>query len=136
MAGNAFHTAVECMVRRQQQDTFGLGQEAFKFFTDATYNPAFPTAPPTTWGQGTLGYWVDDYGWWGNAFIYSYNNADALGYSSDFKDSLLLNAKNCWEALHACWNPTPISEKDEKGTPYTITGGIPNTSEALYLCFR
>jgi hypothetical protein len=130
MAGNALHTAIDSMVRTGLKDTFGsiqgttLGQEAITYFNDATEG----ATDPTKWGKGELGYWVDDYGWWGNAFIYAYSNADRLGYDSDFKDTLLLKAKNCWEALHACWNPTPISGKDQNGKPYTITGGIPNTS--------
>jgi hypothetical protein len=128
MAGNAFHTAVECMVITQQTDTFGLAQEAVDYFNAAITDPT----NPTIWacrpdGQpGEFGYWVDDYGWWGNAFIYSYLHADALGYNADFKKDLLFNATNCWEALHACWDPTPIVWTGRNGT-CTITGGIPNT---------
>jgi hypothetical protein len=145
MAGNAFHTAIDCMVRTGQKDTFGsvqggtLGQEAVDYFNEAITDPTNPTkwAKGPTGGQGEFGYWVDDYGWWGIAFIYAYDNADRLGYGSDLKDTLLLNAKNCWEALHACWNPTPISGRDRNGTPYTITGGIPNTwDDSLILAGR
>jgi hypothetical protein len=129
MAGNAFHTAVECMVNTQQTD-FGLAQEAVAFF-DAHTTP--PNHPPW-WAKAhngqppEFGYWVDDYGWWGNAFIYSYLHADALGYNADFKNVLLLYATNCWQALHACWDPTPIPVTTKDGMPANITGGIPNTS--------
>jgi hypothetical protein len=138
MAGNAFHTAVECMVNTQQKDTFGLAKEAVAYFNNAITDPNNPTrwAKGPTGGKGEFGYWVDDYGWWGNAFIYSYFHADALGYNADFKNNLLFNATNCWEALHACWDPTPISWTGGNGLPYTITGGIPNTSDYTLLAGR
>jgi hypothetical protein len=128
MAGNFFHTAVDCMVITQQKDTFGclsgttLGQEAIKFFTEAM------TVPPAKWGEkdNPLGYWVDDYGWWGLAFLRAYQNADFLGYTS-FKEDLATNAKNCWTALNACWNNTEVTWVDSNNKEHTITGGIPNT---------
>jgi hypothetical protein len=137
MAGNAFQTAIESMVRTGQPDTFGvsgtpLAQEAVTFFNDAIPN----ADNPANWGKGEYGYWVDDYGWWGNAFVYAYNNANRLGYDLPFVDTLLGNAANCWEALHACWNSSSITGADQHGIAYTITGGIPNTSDDLLLAGR
>src|SRR6516162_2129770 len=136
MAGNAFQTAIECMVNIGQKDTFGLGQDAVAYFNNAITDPNNPTqwAARPTGEKGEFVYWVDDYGWWGDLFIYSYNNADALGYSSEFKDALLLNAEHCWEALNACWDPSEISWTDIVGplhvaVQHTITGGIPNISD-------
>jgi hypothetical protein len=139
MAGNAFHTAVECMVNTQQTDTFNLAQDAVAYF-----NAAIPDQKnPTWWAMGhndgqkeqppEYDYWVDDYGWWGNAFIYSHLHADALGYDADFKNDLLFYATNCWQALHACWDPTPIVFTDKYGFTDTITGGIPNTRNSTLL---
>jgi hypothetical protein len=131
MAGNLFHTAVDCMVKTQQKDDgfipgTTLGQEALKFFIDATTTN--PSVPPAQWGEenGPLGYWVDDYGWWGLALLRAYQNADFLGYTS-FKEDLATNSKNCWTALNARWNNTAVTWVDSNNSQHTITGGIPNT---------
>jgi hypothetical protein len=145
MAGNFFQTAVDCMVKTQQTDTFGsvsgitLGQEAVNYFNGTITDPTNPTkwAKGPNGGQGEFGYWVDDYGWWGLAFLRAYQNADFLGYNSGLKEDLATNAKNCWEALHACWDNTEITWVDPNNNQHAITGGIPNTwDDSLILAGR
>jgi len=57
------------------------------------------------------GMWLDDYGWWGNAFLTAWENADALGLSGD--DVALCNqsAINCWTIMKYGWdtkNTAPV----------------------------
>ncbi|MDZ8264658.1 hypothetical protein [Nostoc sp. ChiQUE01b] len=130
MAGNFFHTAVKSMLKTGLQDTYGIGKEALAYFDGFIKD----TANPRNWRQ-EYGFWVDDYGWWGTAFIYAYFASDKLGYDPSMKEKFALNAKNCWEALNACWDNSPIYwQKDGKN--YTITGGIPNTLDAAPLAGR
>jgi len=122
MAGNLFHTAVESMRRAQlQEDTYGIGKEALAFFHECVPD----TTDPKHW-RTKPGFWVDDYGWWGIAFSKAYVASDQLHYDPSMKATFALNAKNCWEALHACWAKTPINWR-KGGTHHTVTGGIPNT---------
>ena len=122
MAGNLFHTAVESMRRAElQKDTYGIGKEALAFFHECVPD----TTDPKHW-RTKPGFWVDDYGWWGIAFFKAYFASDQLHYDPSMKATFALNAKNCWEALHACWAKTPINWR-KGGKHYTITGGIPNT---------
>ncbi|OSC42893.1 hypothetical protein [Mycobacterium decipiens] len=123
MAGNLFRTALDSMWKLQLKDTYGIGTDALAYF----YENITDTANPRGWGN-TYGYWVDDHGWWGLAFLRTYLSPDQLGYDADRKTELADNAKNCWEALNASWDPTAITWTKE-GTTYTITGGIPNTAK-------
>ena len=123
MAGNLFHTVVEGMVKvGLQHDTYNIGKEALEYFDECIPK----TAKPREW-RDKCGFWVDDYGWWGIAFMQAYSASDTLNYDPSMKQKFALYAQDCWEALNACWNTTPISWK-KNGTQYTITGGIPNTS--------
>jgi Glycosyl hydrolase family 76 len=130
MAGNLFHTAVDSMSRAGLQDTNNIGQEALDYFGGFIKD----TTDPRNWRQ-EYGFWVDDYGWWGIAFMHAYFASDKLGYDSSRKEQFAANAKNCWEALNACWDNSPITwQKD--GKSYTITGGIPNTLDDVTLAGR
>jgi hypothetical protein len=121
MAGNFFHTAVDSMSRAGLQDTNNLGQEALDYFGGFVKD----TTNPRNWRQ-EYGYWVDDYGWWGIAFMHAYLASNKLGYGSTMQAQFAKNAGNCWEALNACWDNSPINWQMD-GKSYTITGGIPNT---------
>ena len=124
MAGNTFHTAVDCLVQLQQPDTVELSRQALNYFngfkTDPKFNP-----------------WVDDYGWWGIAFMEAYVNAVQLGYDASLQADLLTNAKYCWGALHNAWDDSQVEWVDSNGNAHSITGGIPNTTnDALRLAGR
>jgi hypothetical protein len=132
MAGNLFHTAVESMYRVQfQKDPFGIGDSAQKYFAECVPD----TGDPREW-HNKYGFWVDDYGWWGLGFFRAYVAADQLHYDPSLKAMFARNAKNCWEALNACWNnKDPITWRKD-GKDYKITGGIPNTSKGGTLAGR
>jgi hypothetical protein len=129
MAGNAFHTAVDCLRRLNINDPYGFGQEAIAYFEKKVPDQNDPEKWRTQYG-----YWVDDYGWWGIAFITAYDCADAVGYGP-LKQTLGRYAVNCWTALQASWADAPLSWKI-KDKEFKITGGIPNTSEDLPLAGR
>jgi hypothetical protein len=130
MAGNLFHTAVESMRRAGLPDTYGIGTEALAYFDGFIPD----TANPRNWRQ-EYGYWVDDYGWWGLAFIDAYFASSELGYDSSMKEKCAVNAQNCWEALNACWDISTISW-ESNGRSYAINGGIPNTLSSAPLAGR
>jgi hypothetical protein len=48
--------------------------------------------------QGRL--WLDDFGWWGNAFATACENGEALNMSGDDVQMLLKCAINCWTLMH------------------------------------
>ena len=63
------------------------------------------------------GPWLDDYGWWGNAFLTGWENADALGFSGDDVAECKQSAINCWTIMKYGW--------DTKKTP-PVPGGVWN----------
>jgi hypothetical protein len=131
MAGNLFHTAVESMRRTKlQKDTYGIGKEALAYFDESIPD----TTNPREW-RHKYRFWVDDYGWWGIAFCHAYLASDQLRYGPSMKKKFALYAKNCWEALNACWAHKRITWKKGRKS-YTITGGIPNTSADATLAGR
>jgi hypothetical protein len=46
------------------------------------------------------GHWLDDWAWWGNAFVNAYNHADDIG-AKDQKEACLQAAKYSWDLLYA-----------------------------------
>lgn len=141
MAGNAFHSAIKCLVGLGIPDTYSFGLTAQAFFSGIV--KAQPN--PADWGnQDTnpsnpnhgLGYWVDDYAWWGLAFADAFENADLLGYNSEFKTTLGQFAKNCWIAMNARWDCGAVPSYPSIPTVYPVVpifGGIPNTTSAQQL---
>lgn len=125
MAANFFHTAIDSMVKvGLERDPYNIAAEALTLFEK--YIP--DTTNPRGW-RGKYGFWVDDYGWWGIAFMRAYSASDALHYDPTTKGKFASYAKNCWEALNACWDSDQIKwQKD--GRDYIITGGIPNTLQS------
>jgi hypothetical protein len=122
MAANAFHTAVDCARRLHIKDSYSFAKDSVEFFEKKVPDQS----DPAKWGT-KYGFWVDDYGWWGVAFVTAYNFADALGYDADLKEKLGRYGVNCWTALHACWDDTPkVWSVGSKRV--SITGGIPNTT--------
>lgn len=62
--------------------------------------------------------WLDDFGWWGNAFVSACENGEALNFSGDDVQIFLQAAINCWELMHRGYDipPSPV-----------MPGGIWNT---------
>lgn len=48
--------------------------------------------------------WLDDFGWWGNAFATACENAEALKLSGDDVNVFLQAAINCWQLMHRGWD--------------------------------
>jgi len=130
MAGNAFHTAVDCLYRLKLNDSYNFGQEAIAYFEKKVPDQS----DPTKWGT-QYGFWVDDYGWWGIALITAYFSADTLQYDAVLKQKFGQYAINCWTALHANWDNSALNWQ-VNGKPVSITGGIPNTAQDLELAGR
>ncbi len=63
------------------------------------------------------GPWLDDYGWWGNAFLTAWENAAALGFSGDDVAMCKQSTINCWKIMNYGW--------DLKNTP-PVPGGVWN----------
>jgi hypothetical protein len=63
------------------------------------------------------GPWLDDYGWWGNAFLTAWENANALGFSGDDVAMCKQSTINCWTIMKYGW--------DTKNTP-PVPGGVWN----------
>jgi hypothetical protein len=78
--GNAFHTCLDYMIYAKVNDTNGVVQTAHDIYIKLV-TPPLPPAPPPGW-------WRDDYGWWGNAFVLAYNNRAPLGYGDSAYDAL------------------------------------------------
>jgi hypothetical protein len=60
------------------------------------------------------GPWLDDYGWWGNAFLTAWENADVLGLSGDDVAECKQSTINCWTIMKYGWDtqnppPPPVS---------------------------
>lgn len=117
-AGNALHTVVDHFLVTNQKDTDGFLKTAHKIYTNLS-------------AKG--GWWVDDYSWWGNAFMLAINNRSQLGYGDTTNDSffqeLLTDAQTCWSKINAHWRNTAYNatENDNSaGNSSTITGGTYN----------
>lgn len=65
--------------------------------------------------------WLDDFGWWGNAFATACENGEALNLSGDDVQVFLKAAINCWTLMHKGYDipPSPL-----------MPGGIWNTKAA------
>jgi hypothetical protein len=50
------------------------------------------------------GPWLDDYGWWGNAFMTAIENARALGLSQHEIEICQQSAENCWQIMNYGWD--------------------------------
>ncbi len=126
MAGNFFHTSLDAMLQLQVKDAgnFSFGADAIAFFDDRMKN----NPDPKEWFK--TGIWIDDFGWWGLAFVQAYRHAADLGYDAATSQHFVQRAKDCWTAMNAFWQNDPV-KWDVKDGPhaghYEITGGIPNT---------
>jgi hypothetical protein len=130
MAANAYQAAIDQLCAANSTDTYGFTQDALIFFESKISNPD-PTQWPTTYG-----YWVDDYAWWGIAFLTAYIHNGILGLTSDQVQKIAKHGYGCWQAMQTAWDPTSLSWTNSPGQAVQITGGIPNTTGSGLLAGR
>jgi hypothetical protein len=117
-AGNTLRTCLSYLIVTQQTDTQGILTAAYQIYLDLFRNP---------------GWWRDDYGWWGNAFIIAINNRQRLGYQGSSYDGLFQNlldaAQFCWEQLANNWSEKLYNSQgiDNAADSADIEGGVFNT---------
>ncbi len=87
-AGNTLHTCLNYLVAANQEDSNGgilsIGCSIYKELHKGCW-------------------WRDDYSWWGNAFVFAINNRQVLGYDDPTVQSLLEDAKYCFNQLAGNW---------------------------------
>jgi hypothetical protein len=108
--GNTLRTCLDYLLGAKQPDTQGLVRKAFDVYSSL---------------ESKGGWWRDDYGWWGTAFLVAIRNQSALGYPPDepLFTSLRTATAHCWQQLNDNWSDTHYP-----GAP-TISGGVFNTKQ-------
>jgi hypothetical protein len=119
--GNAFHTCLDYMLRAKTTDTKSVLTTAWRIYEAA---------------QSNKGWWRDDYGWWGNAFLLALNNRGRLGYGDPVYNSLFNSmtsaTQNCWDLMTKNWSQTAFGgPKDNAHGSASIIGGVFNVAETL-----
>ncbi len=118
--GNALHTCLRYLIAANEKDTRGILGEAFTIYGNMRDRE----------------WWVDDYGWWGNAFHEAFIHRRALGYESSSYDKLYQNISKamgyCWEKLKNNWRnkdynlPSNGGTTDNAARCISIAGGTFN----------
>jgi hypothetical protein len=121
-AGNTFHTLLDYMIEagvndaQQKPQIVPLALQVFMKLRD------------------TANWWVDDYGWWGDAFLLARANRKALGYDLSPYDPLFIGiataAADCWTRMHRNWSDTPYdASSDHANGSAPISGGVYNDKD-------
>jgi hypothetical protein len=133
--GNALETCLDYLINAGVKD-----KDNFNILETAYYQVYAALSPESINGRivpvrkpGDIGWWRDDYGWWGNAFVLAMNNRDKLGYTNLSSDEDLFNniAKStrfCWAQLTGSWyeGAYGIPQDNAEGQDATIKGGVFN----------
>jgi hypothetical protein len=111
IAANTFQTFMDYWIATQQppeqQPDKQISRGAVQYFhktvkADATRDDLKAL---TNKGLDSNGPWLDDYGWWGNAFMTALENAGALGMSPDDIEVAQKSAEDCWQIMNYGWGP-------------------------------
>lgn len=119
-AGNTLHCCLDYLVNSKQHDDGGILRKAYGIYQDL---------------NARVDWWVDDYGWWGNAFLIALYNWQALGYQAPRDDQLregIIGAtKHCWDKLAGHWSDDSYNEggEDHAAGSAPIRGGTFNLKD-------
>lgn len=114
VAANMFNTFLDYWVALKSQPDRDVTRTSVDYYhktvpTDSTLAHLDELAQKGL--NGEKGFmWLDDYGWWANAFLTALENAEQLGLSGDDEALLLQDSKNCWYLMTCGWdaNATPL----------------------------
>lgn len=117
-AGNTLHTCLNYLVLAGKTDNSGIFERAVRLYKEMT-------AGDTDW-------WVDDYGWWGNAFVFAVTHREALGYAGQKYENFFAGieaiAAECWVKIAANCRDDPYTRESDYAMADTeITGGVFNS---------
>ena len=114
--GNTLHTCLNYLVAAKQKDSNGAILSIGRSIYEELYKGCW---------------WRDDYSWWGNAFVFAINNRQVLGYNDPTVQSLLEDAKYCFNQLAGNWcdkgyNSWCVFTDHSAGQNQQIAGGTFN----------
>lgn len=116
-AGNTLDTCVTYLAQAKQNDTDNIVSRSYTILFDLLAGT--PESP---------GWWRDDYGWWGIAFLNAAANAQTLGLSEQTKQYCINGADRCWQIMNTDWkNNNHNGVRNNPGTnPTPETNTITN----------
>jgi hypothetical protein len=109
--GNALDTIITYFVQANKRDTDFIIGESFDL-----YNVNVGSGPKPGW-------WRDDYGWWGIAFLNAAqeDHENILKLGGDTQKAFFKAAKDCWDIMNYDW----VHHRKDDGSPL----GVRNTDE-------
>jgi hypothetical protein len=140
IAGNSLNTALQYLVTEHLKTGKDVAGDANTFLDNA--DGVFKSLAKSP-GATADPWWRDDYGWWGNAFVYALQHRSDLGlggktYNGLF-DRVLTQAEDCWSKLEDVWSKTGYNEDGldyAHGSNKNITGGVFNSTDGSALAGR
>jgi hypothetical protein len=120
LAANALQTCLEYLLRSGRTDDRELLVVA-----ETIYRRLLP-----------VGWWRDDFGWWGNAFVLAWSNRQQLGYAApvydDLFNNLIQHSLDCAQVLNGGWSDEPYGIPADHAGPGTgaFPGGVYNVLPA------
>jgi hypothetical protein len=108
ITGNTFNAFLDYWICTQQSPAQNITMPIVDYFhkivkADATDDDLEKLAEKGLKGlKGGL--WLDDFGWWGNAFLTGWENADVLRFSGDDVAMCKQSTINCWKLMKYGWD--------------------------------
>src|SRR5258708_1740916 len=102
IAANTFQTFLDYWIATGEPDGDQISIASVEYFHKTVKADATPADLKKLTDQGLAsGPWLDDYGWWGNAFMTAIENARALGLSQHEIEICQQSAENCWQIMNS-----------------------------------